>query len=383
MRLPTSNTKRWALAVLGLGAVGAAAWWIAALQAKDADSSGDSSVMLRHEGTRLFVPEQSPLRRSLGLQTVAQQTVAAPFVLPAVVEADPGKLVKVLPPIAGRIVHLNKRLGDAVKAGDPLFAIDSADLAQALSDAKKAESALALARQNLARQRDLESANIAAKRDLEQAQNDYEQAASELGRANARLAELGIADTHLASGSTLTVRSPISGRVVELNAGNGGYWNDTTAPIMTVADLSTVFVTGSAQEKDLGHFHVGQEATVTLDAYPDQALQGKVQYVAELLDPDTRTVKIRMLFDNREGRLKPGMFAKAVYRERPHNGILIPVTAVVQSGFYSRTFVEVEPWWFEPRVLQLGAQFDKQVEVISGLKPGERIVIKDGLLLND
>lgn len=277
MKLPTSKTRRWTLAALGLGAIGAAAWWIAALHAKDTESLTESPVMLRHEGARLFVPERSPLRSSLAIQTVAEHAITAPFVLPAVVEADPGKLVKVLPPIAGRIVRLNKRLGDAVKSGDTLFAIDSSDLAQALSDAKKAESALVLARQNLARQRDLESTNIAAKRDLEQAQNDYEQAASELGRANARLAELGVADTRLASGSTLTVSSPISGRVVELNAGNGGYWNDTTAPIMTVADLSTVFVTGSAQEKDLGHLYVGQEATVSLDAYPDQPLRGKVQ----------------------------------------------------------------------------------------------------------
>jgi membrane fusion protein, heavy metal efflux system len=369
--------------VLGLCVIGMTSWWILTLRAKEAEPSNEASVVLRHEGDRLVIPEKSPLRRSLQVQPVSEQMVAAPLVLPAVVEADPAKLVKVLPPIAGRIVSLDKRLGDAVKVGDVLFTIDSADLAQALSDAGKAESALALARQNIDRQRQLGASNIAAMRDIEQAQNDYAQAMSEFARAKARLAQLGIAGTLPSQGHALTVRSPISGRVVDLTAAIGGYWNDTTAPIMTVADLSTVFVTASAQEKDLGHLYVGQAATVMLDAYPDQPLPVKVRYIGELLDSDTRTVKVRMVFENASGRFKPGMFAKATFLERSHSAIVVPMTAVIQSGFYSRAFVEVAPWQFEPRVLQLGPQIESEVEVRSGLKAGERVVVKEGVLLND
>jgi cobalt-zinc-cadmium efflux system membrane fusion protein len=367
----------------GLIALGVTGWWIATPNAKEASPSSDSGVAFRHDGDRLVVPEKSPLRGTIGVQAVSEQVVAAPFVLPASVEADPAKLVKVLPPIAGRIVSLNRRLGDAVKAGDVLFTIDSADLAQALSDARRAGSALALARQNIERQRELGASNIAAKRDIEQAQNDYEQTTSEFARANGRLAQLGLAGAHPDQGHVLTVRSPISGRVVDLNAAIGGYWNDTTAPIMTVADLSTVFVTASAQEKDLRQLYVGQQATVTLDAYPDQPLPVQVRYIGELLDPDTRTVKVRMVFDNPAGRFKPGMFAKAVFLGRSHSAIVVPMTAVVQSGFYSRAFVEVAPWQFEPRVLQLGPQIDDRVEVLSGLKVNDRVVVKEAVLLND
>ncbi|HTD03020.1 efflux RND transporter periplasmic adaptor subunit, partial [Undibacterium sp.] len=138
-----------------------------------------------------------------------------------------------------------------------------------------------------------------------------------------------------------------------------------------------------AQEKDLAHVYVGQDATVTLDAYADQVLNTKVRYVGELLDADTRTVKVRMAFDNRDGRLKPGMFAAATFRERAHEGITVPATAVVQSGFYSRAFVEVAPWQFEPRVLKLGMQIEDRVEVLAGLKAGERVVVREGVLLND
>ena len=375
-----------AIWLAALAAAGLLGWGAMALHAKDKQAPEEPPVALVHEGERLIVPAQSPLRRTLKIATLAEESVEPPFVLPAVVEADPARLVKILTPLSGRIVTLNKQLGDAVKAGDVLFSIDSADLAQASSDAAKARAAVTLAMRNLDRQRDLDKSDIAAKRDLEQAQSDYDQAASESERANARLAQLGAqagGSTRLAgSGHILTVRAPISGRVIDMNAAAGGYWNDNTASLMTVADLSHVFVTANAQEKDLAHVYVGQPASVRLDAY-DTPITGKVRYVGETLDPDTRTTKVRLLFDNGDGRLKPGMFAQATFMGHAHPGVVVPLTAVVQSGFYTRTFVEVAPWQFEPRVIKLGAQIGDRVEVASGLKAGERVVVTDGVMLND
>jgi multidrug efflux pump subunit AcrA (membrane-fusion protein) len=191
--------QRFILGLLLLCVVAASAWWIAAPYAKDADAASESIVTLCHESERVVVPEQSPLRRSLIVQAVAEQTVAAPFVLPATVDADSAKLVNLLSPIAGRIASLNKRLGDAVNAGDVVLTIGSADLTQAASDAQKAESALSLARQNLNRQRELATSNIAIKRESEQVQND---ATSKLVHANATLAQLAakgsfMADRHV------------------------------------------------------------------------------------------------------------------------------------------------------------------------------------------
>jgi cobalt-zinc-cadmium efflux system membrane fusion protein len=102
-----------------------------------------------------------------------------------------------------------------------------------------------------------------------------------------------------------------------------------------------------------------------------------------MLDANTRTVKVRIPFDNRDGRLKPGMFAEASLQERPHSGIVVPMAAIIQVGFASRAYVEVKPWQFAARDLKLGTQIGEQVEVLSGLKAGERIVVKDGVLLND
>jgi len=377
------STGRWRLAVslLGAAALAGGAWW---LWPRNAAAAAPAAVaVLQRVQGQVVVPEGSPLRRTLRVEPVAEQQVSAAFSLPAVVEADPARLVKILSPVAGRIQSLDKVLGDAVKRGDALAGVDAPDLMQARSDAQKARAALVLARQALARQRELAGSEIASRRDVEQAENDAAQAASELARAEARLAQIGAATTGAGQGSVLSLRSPIAGRVVELNAARGGYWNDTNASLMTVADLSSVYVSASVDEKDLGSVFVGQEATVLFDAYPDQPMKARVRYVGELLDPDTRKLKVRLLFDNRDGRLRPGMFARATFLARPHGGLLLPAAAVVHAGFDDRVFVESAPWRFEPRVVRLGVRQGEQVEVVSGLKAGERVVQRDGVLLDD
>lgn len=371
-----------------LALLGAAALLVVAvrgtlpLMAGELKPNPAASPTLTHEGEAIVVPAGSALRSTLKTATIEARPLAIPFSLPAVVEADPAKLARILPPTTGRIVLLHKRLGDAVKAGEVLFEIDSSDLGQAVSDARKAQAAVQLARRNLERQRSLDQANISARRDLEQAQSDYEQADSEAARAQARVAALG-GSASSSGAARLAVRSPVTGHVIELNAAAGSFWNDATASVMTVADLSSVYVTASAQEKDLARLRPGQDADLTLDAYPGQVLPSRVQSVAQVLDPDTRTVKVRMRVANSDERLKPGMFAQATLHEPARPGLLVPMTAVVQSGFANRVFVEVAPWKFAARKVSLGAQIGDAVEVTAGLASGDRVVTQDGVLLND
>jgi len=376
------STTRNLVVLLGAAAlIAVAVRGVMPLMAGEVKSSVASPI-LTHEGQAIVIPAESALRDTLKTAVIEQRDIALPFSLPASVEADPARLAKILPPTTGRIVTLQKRLGDDVKAGDILFEVESSDLAQAISDERKAQAALALTRRSLERQRSLDQANISARRDLEQAQSDYEQADSEAARSRARVAALGGARA-AGGGSRLAVRSPVSGHVIELNAAVGSFWNDATASVMTVADLSSVYVTASAQEKDLARVYAGQDAEVALDAYPGQTLQAKVRSVAQVLDPDTRTVKVRILAANKDGRLKPGMFAQVTLREHAHVGMLMPMSAVVQTGFANRVFVEVAPWKFEARKVSLGAQVGSDVEVIGGLSSGARVVVKDGVLLND
>jgi cobalt-zinc-cadmium efflux system membrane fusion protein len=341
----------------------------------------NQTAPLIHDGGRLVIPATSPLRQFIVIQPVVEHLVISPFTLPAIVEADPTRLIKILPPLLGRITSLNKRLGDLVQAGEILFTIDSADLAQAMSDLERAKAALTFAQENLKRQQRLSVSNIAARRELQQAFNENEQATSEVQRANAKLKALNVNPADV-NKDFLKVRAPISGHVIDLNAAVGGYWNDLNAPLMTIADLSKVYVTASAQEKDLKHLYVGQDVNVILDAYP-QPLHAKTQFISAWVNPETRTVGVRILFENKSGQLKPNMFGKAMFLSQPQKRIVLPLTTIIQRGFDSIVFVEVAPWQFERRLLELGTQINDKVEVRSGLKVGERVVVKGGIILND
>ncbi|SCX53874.1 efflux RND transporter periplasmic adaptor subunit [Variovorax sp. EL159] len=335
-----------------------------------------------HDGALVAVPENSPLRASIQVAAAESRSVERPIGAPGSIEAAPEKLVKVTSPVAGRIVKLQRALGDSVKAGDALFTLDSADLSNAFGDATKAEAALRQSRRDFERQKLLFEAEITARKDYEAAELAYGAATSDAQVAKNRLAQLG-ASAGAGSHREYVLRSPISGRVIEMTGAQGGYWNDINAPIMTVADLSTVFLTANVSEKDIAALRVGQKARIDLNAYPDQAFDGTVKYIGEVLDTDTRTVKVRVAIDNRHGRFRPGMFAKVVFSGEAHPAVVVPASALVQSGLYTKVFVEKGAFTYEARNVTVGPVIGDRVEILSGLKAGERIAVKEGVLLND
>ncbi len=346
----------------------------------NSEAAGTSDV--RREGTAVAVPAASPLRKNLVVAGVEQQTFARAIDAPGVIEAVSEKLVKSTPPLTGRSARLRHQLGDAAEAGEALATIDSPDLGSAYSEHIKAQATLAQARQEFERQKALQEEDISAKKDFEAAQVVLSAAESDARATSDRLAQLG-ASAGAASWREYVLRAPIAGRIVEMNGSQGGYWNDNTASIMTIADLSTVWLSASVAEKDLSQMFVGQAARIVPNAYAERAFDGKVKYIGDLLDPDTRTVRVRVAIDNREGLFKPGMFARVSFSGASHPALLVPTTALLQSGLFTRVFVEQSPFRFESRVVSVGASVGDRVEVLSGLKAGERIVVKDGVLLND
>jgi cobalt-zinc-cadmium efflux system membrane fusion protein len=329
----------------------------------------------------IAVDRMSPLRQRLQIAAVQEQEIATQTDAPGSIEAMPEKLVKITPPLAGRITRLQRALGDSVKAGDPLFTLDSAELSAAYADDSKAKSALLQARQELERQKTLFEAEIAARKEYEAAQAAFAQAGSDAQASADKLAQYGAG----ARGSRrdYVLRSPIAGTVIAMEGAQGGYWNDINAPVMTVADLSTVWLSANVAERDLAQVAVGQKTRITVDAWPGKAFEGKVAYVGAVLDPETRTVKVRVAIDNRAGTFKPGMFAHAGFAGASRRALLVPAAAVLQSGPSTRVMVERSPLVFTPRTVEVGASHGEQVEILAGLKAGERIVVKEGVLLND
>ncbi len=296
------------------------------------------------------------------------------------VEANPDRYARICPPLAGRVARLNVRLGDVVSQGQLLVTLYSPDYMAAQSDFTKAKSALLLATRTWERQKDLLVHKIAAERDVEQAQKDLEAAQSDYESATARLRTFGLDPEKDKLGQPLEIRSPIAGRVVDLAVTTGEFRNDSNTPLMIVADLSLVWLTASVQEKDIGHLAKGQQVNAVSAAYPDEVLHGTVLFVGDLLDPETRTVKVRMAFPNPDDRFKPGMFMTMNFESFPMNVVTVSTTAIVQIGASSFVFEQVKPWTLAPREVVLGEQRGERVVIKQGLNPGATILAKEGVL---
>ena len=339
--------------------------------------------LMTRQGDKILVPEGSALRSRLSVIAAAAQTVRPKLQLPAVVESDPARTAAVLTPLSGRLIALKVALGDRVSRGQIVALIDSPDLGQALNDNEKAADSFRLTGKNLERQEAQNKLGVASDRDLDQAKSDHAQAAAEYTRTQARLKILGVSPDAGSSARALAVAAPVAGSVTALNVAQGTLINDPTQPLMTIADLSTVWVTALVAEKDIAAVSKNQDAQVTLSAYPDRVLNGKVLFVSDVIDPDSRRGKIRIAFANGDYSLKPNMFATVVLSGAERSLIVLPSSALLMNNDRTSVFVATSPWTFERRPVEAQLEEGSSVVVRSGVNAGEQVLVKGGILLND
>jgi cobalt-zinc-cadmium efflux system membrane fusion protein len=242
---------------------------------------------------------------------------------------------------------------------------------------------LELARKNRDRARNLAKIGGTAVKELQQAETDYVTADVEHHRADARLKQIGVNPETSDPMRTLTITAPIAGSVIELDVGAGAFWNDPNATLLTVADLSSVWVTANVPEKDTALVAKGQQVEVVFAAFPNEVFKGEVLFVSDVLDPDSRRTKVRIAFPNPEIRLKPNMFANVTFLAAAQTVATVPTAALVMKNDADRVFVEVAPWTFVPRQVEINYQQGNSTVIKSGLAAGERAVVKGGVLLND
>jgi len=342
--------------------------------------------MVTVQGDKLFIPVESPLRKRIVVAPVATATPDHTLTLPGIVEADPAATVNILPPLTGRLTELKVKLGDAVKAGQVVAVINSADLGQAYSDAEKARDALDFAKRALDRGEGVNTAGANATKDLEQIKSNYNQALAEFNRAEDRLKTLGVNNDITAKDSKsrlLIITTPVAGTVTALNNGMGSYINDPTVAIMTVSNLDHVWVTANVPENSVSNLHTGQSADITFDAYPGQIWQGKITSVSAVIEPDTHRNKARISFKNTDGRLKPNMYASIKLAAVQKGKLMVPSSALLMNNDSVTVFVESTPWTFTRHTVTIGSEDSDQVSVLSGLSQGDRVVVSGGVLIND
>lgn len=361
-------------------------------------------MVIRH-GKKIEIPPGSPLRAQMELKTI--ELSSAPHVLsvPGSVDAMPKSRLSVFPPLEGRLVSMPVNVADEVRVGQILMTMRSAGFASAYSDYQKALSAYTLAEATLKRAVSVNQVGGNSLQVVQQAKDNVLQAESELKRtkaylrafsqqvsvANNTLQRLNDNDVFHAAMISLddprqgliTLRSTIHGRVTNIYYAPGSFIHELGHPVIDVVSLDKVWVTANIPENAIAKVHKGLAVKVRLVAYPNKEYTGNIAFVHPILDPDTHRNPTRIVLSNADSLLQPNMYASVdVYVKEPSQ-ILIPLSSVLMNNESTVVYVESSPWVCQRREIELGAEDGQFVRVISGLKPGERIVTCGGVFIND
>lgn len=321
-------------------------------------------------------PGESPVR----YVKVAEQTVPEMLDLAAKVQPDPTKVVHIFPPASGRVVAIEVKPGGRVRRGQAVATLSSSDVASAQSDFTKANIEAERATRAMERQRLLLDHGAAAEKDYIDARALAEAARAELARARQRLELLNVSPS--ATTDHVMLVSPTSGVVLDVSAAPGELSRslDSANPLVTIADLNTIWVVGDLYEKDVAKVGRGKPVTVTLQAYPAQQWSGHIDALSGALDPTTRTVKVRVTLPNPDGRLKPEMFGTIHVKAGMHQALVVPAAAVIHEGNATIVFVNSagKP---EQRTVTVGQTVDGKVEILTGLRAGDEVAAEGAELL--
>ncbi|MBS0172046.1 MAG: efflux RND transporter periplasmic adaptor subunit [Nitrospira sp.] len=329
--------------------------------------------------------------RQLDLETMlvdASSSLPA-LTLPARVTYSEDGYSKISSPLQGPVLDVRVKLGQAVKAGDVLMVIDAADIARAYAAYVAEISELGLAERNFELTKDLYDAQAMSRKDLEHAENDLNRERAEFKQAKERLLSLRVPAAELSKPlaqqqitSRFELRSPLTGTVVERAVTPGqivGAGTDT--PLFTVANLDRLQVVADVYEHDLSGIRVGAVTVMTVEAYPGIEFPAKIAVIGDVVDPATRTIKIRATVPNKDRRLKPEMFARLILAGntiRPK--IVIPKQAVLERSGKQWIVVQNENGRLEDRAITIDSIADNQVIIREGVTTGERILLSPSSL---
>ena len=337
------------------------------------------------EGDALTFKPGSPQLAAFKVELVAGQK-PAPLAVTGRLAWNEDATVRILPPLAGRLVALKAPVGVRVAAGDLLAEISSPDFGQAQSDAARAATDLAAAERTKERVARLVERGAAPRKDLDAADADLLRARAEERRTSARLARWGGDATRDAArepDQLFRLTSPIAGVVVERNANPGQEARpDAPVPLFVVSEPRTLWVFLDVTERDLTSVKAGDRLALRTDAYPGRTFPGRLDLVGDALDPASRTVKARGSVDNSVSLLKAEMYVTVEVESRVvKEAAVVPARAVLTENGKRFCFVADGPARFRRVAVEVGVERDGKVPVVSGLPEGAGVVTDGSLLL--
>jgi len=383
----------------GAGALLAVALLVVPAAVRSMGRKPDVEQVAPPPGTFRPTPEQW---KALTFVKVGEQAFAPVISTEGQIAADDDLTVQITPPFSGRVVSVPVKAGDHVVKGQTLLTAQASEVAQAQSDLATAtanlaaaQTQLATAKANAERQQALLKIDGAAVKDVQQALSDlataeatYRGDQAALKAVDERIAILNVKSLQpTATAGVVGLPAPISGVVTARAVGPGQYLNSTangaTTPIFTLSDLSKVWLVANVREDDAGRLRVGQPLDMHVAAFPDRTFKATVDYVAPTIDPTTRRLPVRAVIANLDGALKPAMFADFAIKTGPdQTAVAVPTAAVIFEGDKARVWIAGAHRSLGLREIKTGRTSDGEVEVLSGLSPGDEVVVSGALFID-
>jgi len=336
---------------------------------------------------RVFAPES--LKTQIQVTEVQSQDLSETLRVAGQIDFDEQALTRIGASVTGRVTQIQAQLGDVVNKGDTLALINSSELSGSQLAYLKARSEKELHRRAVERAKTLFDADVISAAELQRRENEYEIASAETRAAQDQLRVLGVsakAIERLAStgaiDSVAGVVATIQGVVVERKIAAGQVVQPSDV-LFAVADLSRVWALAQVPEQQISHVKVGQSVSIEVPALANEKLVGKLIYVGQTVNPDTRTVLVRTELDNKNGRLKPSMLASMLIESGPVKRVVVPITAVVRQDDADHVFIEESDKHFRLIPVKLAVEQNGHRVVLEGLKPGMRIVSDGAFHLNN
>lgn len=319
--------------------------------------------------------------KSLGIDTVKEVNGQKELILTGKVSVDLDRVANVFPIASGNVLKVNVSLGDKVTKGQILAVLRSSEVNSFQSQYEMAVSDLKLAKKNLDNSEELYNSNYYSQNQVLSAQNDYKKAQSNVNMLKQQLKIYGASPEENAA--TYKIVAPIDGYIVDKNISEGmDVRADNNADLFMVSYMKTVWVLADVYESDLSRVHVGDPVDITTIAYPDKVFSGKIDKINTLLDPVSKTLKIRIVLENNEGLLKPDMFAGIkVHSPTSQKFITIPTKALVFDNNKYMVVVAKSDTTFEKRIVKILRSDGDVTYIINGVNPGERIVTDGSLIV--
>lgn len=370
-------------------------------------TGSDTEVSSQAKRTARFAPTPAQWA-SLGMAPVKAMLFRSEHTTEGKISLNEDRATPIFPPYAGRVTRLLAKPGDVVERGQPLFFIEAADMVQAQNDflsalgvLNKARSAVSIAEIIEKQNRTLYEGKAGALRDYQTAQATLIQARADLQNAESaveavhnRLSILGKTDAEIEAfksqgkiSSETPIYAPLAGTVVQRKIGPGQYVSYTSTgivdPVYTIGDLSSVWVVAYVREADAPKVKVGQQLDFSVLAYPNTTFKATIDHVSASLDPSIRRLMVRATLDNSKGQFKPEMFTSVtIYTDEGDSSIGVPRESVLYDADRARVWVARADKTIELRQIKTGVTSGDLVQVVQGLQPGEVVVTKGSLFVD-